>query len=578
VSDLAPTYKVLVDGTELGQDDLNRLKEIRIANYLRLPDICTISAAYPDADALDNSPFKVASSLEVKVGPSGDPHDTPKTVFWGTVATLEPGFGAGGIALSIRAFDRAHALMNGRKSRAFQNVTLTDIFSKLVGEAGLTADASGASVVHEYVQQDNETDWDFLWRLADREGLEFVAEDKKAILRKPGAGDTVDLEWPDTLREFTPRLTSVQQAESVTVRGWDRKTKQPLVGNAASPSSNGGIGVVRGQVNPSGTVFVATEAVKEQDEATSLAQAVLDKVSLAYATAEGVALGNPDIKAGCSVNVSGIGNKFGGTYRVGHVEHILKAAGFETHFGNSPPTVLGTIGGGNGSGPPPWPTQLVVGVVTNNNDPDGHGRVRVKYPSLDFAMEGAWARVALPHAGAGGRGAAMIPQVDDEVLIGFLNGDSRVPYVIGSVFNGVDKPDGDMLQDIDKQDSFVVNTFGRAIVKSKGDMILTTSGGSRAASGADDGKLTITVQDEVKQTSKQDWTVDTQGGASHSASKNYEIKATQNFNASGMSVSIKANQSVSIEGTAGVELKCGGSSVKVDMSGVTISGPLIRIG
>ena len=53
------------------------------------------------------------------------------------------------------------------------------------------------SDVHDFMQQDNETDWDFIWRLAERVGLEFVVEDKVAHFRKPTADDPVALEWPD---------------------------------------------------------------------------------------------------------------------------------------------------------------------------------------------------------------------------------------------------------------------------------------------------------------------------------------------------------------------------------------------
>jgi uncharacterized protein involved in type VI secretion and phage assembly len=82
---------------------------------------------------------------------------------------------------------------------------------------------------------------------------------------------------------------------------------------------------------------------------------------------------------------------------------------------------------------------LCVGVVTNNKDPDGLGRVKVRFPWLSAQDESAWARVATPMAGPN-RGFYCLPEVDDEVLVGFEQGVMEHPYVVGALWNGKDKP------------------------------------------------------------------------------------------------------------------------------------------
>ncbi len=82
---------------------------------------------------------------------------------------------------------------------------------------------------------------------------------------------------------------------------------------------------------------------------------------------------------------------------------------------------------------------VVIGIVTNNNDPENLGRVKVKFPWLSSEDESNWARVASPMAG-NDRGITFLPEVDDEVLIAFEYGDINMPYIIGSLWNGVDKP------------------------------------------------------------------------------------------------------------------------------------------
>jgi uncharacterized protein involved in type VI secretion and phage assembly len=82
---------------------------------------------------------------------------------------------------------------------------------------------------------------------------------------------------------------------------------------------------------------------------------------------------------------------------------------------------------------------VVVGVVTNNQDPDKLGRVKVRFPWLDEQDESNWARIATTMAG-NNRGTFFLPEVDDEVLVAFEHGNVGKPYVIGALWNGVDAP------------------------------------------------------------------------------------------------------------------------------------------
>jgi phage baseplate assembly protein V len=80
---------------------------------------------------------------------------------------------------------------------------------------------------------------------------------------------------------------------------------------------------------------------------------------------------------------------------------------------------------------------VVVGIVTNNKDPDNLHRVKVRFPWLSNDVESHWARVAAPMAGKN-RGAYFLPEVDDEVLVAFEHGQVDHPYVVGSLWNGKD--------------------------------------------------------------------------------------------------------------------------------------------
>jgi uncharacterized protein involved in type VI secretion and phage assembly len=132
-------------------------------------------------------------------------------------------------------------------------------------------------------------------------------------------------------------------------------------------------------------------------------------------------------------------------------------------------------------------------VVTDNVDPEKLGRVKVTYPWRDADDESYWARVAVPMAGPE-RGTYFLPEVDDEVLVAFENGDIHYPYVLGALWNGTDKPPEDNASEAN--DVRVIRSrsghelsFDDADGASKVE--LTTGGGHRLVLDDADGASTV---------------------------------------------------------------------------------------
>src|SRR6185312_8756265 len=224
---------------------------------------------------IDSHPFDIGKPLEVKLGARDQL--TTTSLFKGQAVSQEINFGAGGVELLVRGYDRSHALIRARKVRTFQNQTTSDIVSKVLGEAGFSAQCDSTGDPHDFMQQDNETDWDFIWRLAERVGFEFVVQDTNAYFRKPNADNPVELEWPQTLRSFSPRVTATQQAQQVTLAAFDPKTKQAIAVTASSPEQVARIGVDRSTVAGAfdgADVHIATEPVQSQSEGQEVAQAL----------------------------------------------------------------------------------------------------------------------------------------------------------------------------------------------------------------------------------------------------------------------------------------------------------------
>jgi uncharacterized protein involved in type VI secretion and phage assembly len=130
---------------------------------------------------------------------------------------------------------------------------------------------------------------------------------------------------------------------------------------------------------------------------------------------------------------------------------------------------------------------VVVGVVTNNDQgEEGLGRVKVKFPWLEEEVESTSARLVSPMAG-GDRGLVFIPDVGDEVLVAFDHGDVRAPYIIGALWNGVDKLPAEKRGD-DENHRRLIKSRSRHMI-----MLDDTPGSEKIEITASAGHLKITI-------------------------------------------------------------------------------------
>lgn len=140
----------------------------------------------------------------------------------------------------------------------------------------------------------------------------------------------------------------------------------------------------------------------------------------------------------------------------------------------------------------------VVGVVTQNQDPEGLGRVKVRFPWLSAEEESHWARVATLMAG-GGRGTWFLPEVDDEVLLLFEHGDPRFPCVVGALWNGVDKAPRDNV-DGENNERVITSRSGHELIlddtAGKEKVEIHTQAGHKVVLDDAGGKERILVQDK----------------------------------------------------------------------------------
>ena len=187
---------------------------------------------------------------------------------------------------------------------------------------------------------------------------------------------------------------------------------------------------------------------------------------------------------------------------------------------------------------------VVIGMVTNNQDPDGMGRVKVKFPWLSDTEESFWARVAAPMAG-NGRGFYFLPEVEDEVLVTFERGDVRFPFVLGALWNGKDKPPEK--NDDGKNDARTIKSRSGHVVR------LNDKDGAEKIEIIDSsGKNTIVVDavnNTIVITSEKDITLSAPKGAIKLDAQKIEIKSSADAKVeAGAGMDLKATGQMNVKG------------------------------
>ncbi len=575
---LSTAFTVEFDGSPLQPAVSALLVSAQVDDSLRLPDLFVLRFRDPDRSVLANAKVKIGSTAKISVLTADS--QTPEALISGEVTALEAEFDSTGTFTVIRGYDQAHRLFRGRRTETYTQSTASDVATQVARRAGLkvgTVDAT--STVHDHISQGGVTDWEFLNRLAGEIGYEIVVKDGKFDFHKPktaesaptpgGPADTNPLvvKMGTDLLRFRSVVTSAEQVKEVQVRGWDLAEKKALTANAPAATKT----AVLPTTSPAkiaaafgDPVYVASDsAYRSQSEVDAAAGALAEQIAGAFAEFEGVARGNPKLRANAAISVENIGAPFEGKYTITTSRHRYDpATGYTTAFavtGRQQRSLFGLASGASAGSRQPG---AVIAVVSDSNDPQKLGRVKLTYPWLSDTYVSDWARTV--QAGAGkDRGAVVIPEVGDEVLVMFEQGDISRPYVIGGLWNGKDTPPTGSPDLIDSG-SGAVNR--RSVVSRRGHRIDLLDEDGRTEG------ITLTTKDDklqlkmdqvgTKVTVHSDGTIlieGKQGIVIDAANTKLELK--------GGEITLNATQGVSL--TAGTELKLKGANASLEGSAKT---------
>lgn len=440
---LSPTLHV--NGAPLGTPAMAMLVEMRADRGVRTVGRCTLRFADPSYELAESGKLAIGASIDVRA--QRDARGATTTpVFSGEVTGLalvnSPGSRP---ELVVTVEELAHRLGRDSHVTTYAKSSYLDILRKLPASAGLTASVSGAmGPAHEYVLQ-TDTDLALINDLTARTGLDWIVTDKTfatwdPATGNPKAGRAVPLVLGEDIDDFSVQVTSAAPT-TVEVRGFDVRNFREVVGTEKGRRAAAGApALARSSRTMTSSVLDISGYPSSSTEATELAAARLN--SQGNTTARGRLQVHPDITPGGRIALSDAGPA-SGEYYVREVSHTYSSRGFYTELvaGDSPRATLRSVLGAT-----PGPTTAsfirqgtVVGVVTNITDPEKLGRVKVKFPVLGDAIESDWARVTSVGGGPA-RGLMATPEVNDEVLVTFENGDMRRPLVIGGLHNGKNTP------------------------------------------------------------------------------------------------------------------------------------------
>ncbi|MBN8640452.1 MAG: type VI secretion system tip protein VgrG [Flavobacteriales bacterium] len=564
------THKLLIEGEELSKT--YQVKSIVIQNEVnRIPmaQIVLVDGEASERDfKLSNEELLIpGKKIEITAGY----HNDEETIYKGIIIKHSIKIKGGASLLIIECKDETVKLTIGRKSKYFYDVKDSEAFEEIIDAYGLEKEVEATNFSHKELVQYNTSDWDFIVSRAQANGKLCFVENGKIKISKPDLTSTSveTVTFGATLLDFDAEMDARNQFAKVSSYSWDYtnqelveiEAKDPSVslnGNLTSSDLAGIIELENLELRHGGTI---TE-VELQDWAD--AKLLFQQLSKIRGRAK--FQGIPAVKPNTIITLEGVGDRFNGKAYITGVFHEITEGNWtiDAQFGLNPEWFSETydIHTPTGSGILPAIKGLHVGIVSQlEEDPNGEDRILVKIPIINNEEQGIWCRVASPDAGEN-RGIFFRPEIEDEVIVGFVNEDPNNAIVLGMLHSS-GKPAPIVASDDNHQKGIVTRSEMKVLFDDEKKSIgIETPAGKKITLDEDQG--VIIIEDENSNVI----TIDSAGIKMESAG-NIELIATGDVTIEGTNVSIKANAQFKAEGNGGVEMSSSATAV--------VKGSLVQI-
>ncbi|PCI93943.1 MAG: type IV secretion protein Rhs [Flavobacteriales bacterium] len=481
-----------------------------------------------------------------------------------------------GSSLEIECRDAAIKMTVGRKSLTYSKKKDSDIITSIIGNySDLTNDVTATTMEWPEQVQYYVSDWDFILSRAEANGLIVTNINSKISVVKPDATTTavLSVKYGDNLFEFNGEVNSVSQLGSTKASSWDFKT-QAIVSEESTNSLAGPGNITSKKLSDVvglSDYNLQTTAPLESGSLTDWTNAQLVKSEYSKIQGELKIQGTNLPLPGTYITLGGLGERINGDHIVGGIKHDMSKGNWisEVTIGLSnkwfteepdvmPPSASGLLPGARG---------LFNGTVKKmHGDPDNQFRILVTVPMFDASGEGIWARLTNFYS-TNGAGAFFMPEVGDEVIIGFLNEDPRYPIILGSVYSSSKlKPASDYSPAEKNPKKAIVSKEGITVEFDDENKVFTITTPSKNTVILSDKDKKITLKDQNKNT-----IVMSSEGISIKASKTLTLDAEKNIDIKGKleskdDITFKSDKSIILDAGQKVKLK-GKQGIIVESSG-----------
>ena len=564
-TDLA-TFRIFTNGTEISSDiaivsiavskGVNKIPTARLV-------LSDGNMAKEDFELSAGEDFVPGTEIEIHAGY----HSIEDPIFKGIVIKHGIKFKSEQSSeLILELKDVSIKMTIGRKNKYFENATDSEILEEILSEySDLQVDVEATDLQHKEMVQYYCTDWDFILSRADVNGQLVFVDDSTIAIKAPdlSADPIVKLFHGDNVFELEAEMDARSQYSATKSKSWDYSTQEVIESDGEDP------GIVE-QGNISGSDLAGIIGLENMlmqhpgrvvtEELQAWSDTKFLRSRLAKIQGHVQIIGYSDIKPGDIIELGGFGERFNGKAFVSAISHTVSSNSkwyTNIQFGISDQWYAhkyDDILEKPASALLPAIHGLHYAVVTNiHEDPDGEYRVKVKIPVISPDDEGVWARVATLDAGDS-RGSFFRPEVDDEVIIGFVNDDPRFPVILGMLHSSaLPSPVEPSEDNYDK--GFVTKEKVKLMFSDEKKSISLETPNGNTLLISDDEKG-IKIEDENGNLIKMN-----ADGIVIESAKDISIKASGDVKMEGTNLSSKASAQFKAEGSSGAEVSTSGQAV-----------------
>lgn len=276
----------------------------------------------------------------VKIAMGYRDHQRLPVLLTGVITEISTNFNeSGSPELTVSGYDHSFPMMLGKRSQSWSKRKDSDVVAALANEHNLDTDIETTREERPQIEQNQESDLEFLKKLATRNHYEFYVDAQKKLRFGPprdrGTG-VVQLNYGQGLLSFKPEANLAAQVTEVHVYGWNKERKEAYVGKAVAGEESGRTGkgksggeLVRAAIGKP-AILELRQPVFSAAEAKRRAEAVLNDHAKKYLTGDAECLGLPALLPDCNVTFGQLGEKFSRTYYIQQTVHKVDASGYRT--------------------------------------------------------------------------------------------------------------------------------------------------------------------------------------------------------------------------------------------------------